>query len=84
MCISSSLSRHVLLNAFNQASVRRNNPEGILFHSDQGVQYASEDFRERLANNLAIQSMSRRGNCWDNAVSESFFGTLKRELKVFE
>ena len=82
MCISSSLSRHVLLNAFNQASVRRNNPEGILFHSDQGVQYASEDFRERLANNLAIQSMSRRGNCWDNAVSESFFCTLKRELML--
>ena len=55
--------------------------DGIIFHSDQGVQYASKSFRELLKNNGFQQSMSRRGNCYDNAVTESFFHTLKTELK---
>ena len=78
--MSSSLGKDLLLKAFHQASHRRSNPEGILFHSDQGVQYTSEDFRGVLSKKLTIQSMSRKGNCWDNAVCESFFSTLKREL----
>ncbi len=54
--------------------------KGMIHHSDRGSQYASTDFRRRLET-LSIQvSMSRRGNCWDNAVAESFFGTLKQEL----
>jgi transposase InsO family protein len=54
--------------------------EGIIFHSDQGIQYTSESFRELLRENGFIQSMSRRGNCYDNAVTETFFHTLKTEL----
>jgi hypothetical protein len=51
---------------------------GVIFHSDQGRQYASSRFRLALAKKGFAQSMSRRGNCWDNAVAESFFATLKR------
>lgn len=80
--MSSSLGSDLLLRAFYQASLRRGNPEGILFHSDQGVQYTSSDFRGALSKKLTTQSMSRKGNCWDNAVSESFFSTLKRELML--
>lgn len=52
---------------------------GLLFHSDRGSQYASHGFRQVLGACGAIQSMSRKGNCWDNAVAESFFATLKNE-----
>lgn len=52
---------------------------GVIFHSDQGRQYASGRFRQTLAAKGVTQSMSRKGNCWDNAVAESFFATLKRE-----
>lgn len=54
---------------------------GVRFHSDRGVQYACYEFRNMLsANKLVRQSMSRKANCWDNAVAESFFKTLKMEL----
>jgi putative transposase len=53
---------------------------GLLFHSDQGSQYASHDYRAALQAAGICCSMSRRGNCWDNAVAESFFGTLKSEF----
>lgn len=53
---------------------------GLLFHSDRGSQYASGDYRAALQGAGLCCSMSRRGNCWDNAVVESFFGTLKTEL----
>jgi len=59
---------------------RRPEPGGLLYHSDRGVQYASEAYRRRLSEAGAEASMSRPGNCYDNAVSESFFGTLKTEL----
>jgi len=67
-------------------SLRRPKP-GLVFHSDRGAQYASKAFRRRLWRYRMQQSMSRKGNCWDNAVSESFFATLKKELvrnHVFE
>lgn len=51
----------------------------IMFHSDQGCQYTSKEFRLYLSDRGILQSMSRRGQCWDNAPTESFFGTLKRE-----
>ena len=51
----------------------------IIFHSDRGVQYACKAFRNLLKNPLITQSMSRKGNCWDNAVAESFFKTMKVE-----
>jgi transposase InsO family protein len=53
--------------------------EALLFHSDQGSQYASHEYRAALAELKILQSMSRKGNCWDNAVAESFFATLKKE-----
>lgn len=60
----------------------RNRPitKSLLFHSDRGVQYACKEFRKQLSGKPVLQSMSRKGNCWDNAVAESFFKTLKTEL----
>jgi putative transposase len=60
----------------------RNRPitKSLLFHSDRGVQYACQQFRNQLKDMPVLQSMSRKGNCWDNAVAESFFKTLKTEL----
>jgi transposase InsO family protein len=55
-------------------------PSGLVFHSDRGSQYASGDYRGALQAAGISCSMSRRGNCWDNAVAESFFGTLKTEF----
>ena len=52
----------------------------LLFHSDRGVQYACQGFRDELEDKPVLQSMSRKGNCWDNAVAESFFKTMKTEL----
>lgn len=68
--------------ALEQAVIRRNPAEGMLFHSDQGVQYACEDFTKNLDKHSITQSMSRKGNCWDNAPAESFFKTLKYELDM--
>lgn len=66
--------------AFIQAVKRYQPLPGLIFHSDRGVQYASEDFRGLLKEFQVIQSMSGKGNCYDNAVAESFFHTLKTEL----
>lgn len=57
---------------------------GLIFHSDRGIQYAAEETRNFLIENEMIQSMSRKGNCFDNAVMESFFHTLKTEMVYFE
>ena len=65
--------------AFNRAVANRTPQEGMIFHSDRGVQYACSDFRDLLKNHKCQQSMSRKGNCWDNAVAESFFKTIKAE-----
>jgi transposase InsO family protein len=56
------------------------NPNELIFHSDRGVQYACEEFRALLQRYQIIQSMSRKGNCWDNAVAENFFKIIKSEL----
>ncbi len=58
----------------------RRPPPGLLHHSDRGSEYASGDYQEVLTQHGIVGSMSRRGNCWDNAVAESFFATLKVEL----
>jgi putative transposase len=78
--MSKSLATATLLQAFWMAVVRRGAPEGLIFHSDRGVQYASMRFRNVLREKRFIQSMSRKGNCWDNACAESFFKSLKSEL----
>jgi putative transposase len=78
--LSESLERHSTIRAFQKALWRRRPGAGLLVHSDRGVQYASADFRKLLKDNKFVQSMSRKGNCWDNAVAESFFHTLKTQL----
>lgn len=59
---------------------RRGFPRGVLFHSDRGSQYCSNDYQKMLKSFGFICSMSRKGNCWDNAVAESFFHSIKTEL----
>ena len=78
--MSASLERGLVLEAFSMAWARRAPKPGLLHHSDQGSQYASGDYQGLLSGAGCIASMSRRGNCWDNAPVESFFATLKREL----
>lgn len=78
--LSPRLDRHLVLTALDRALTRRRPPPGLLHHSDRGSVYASGDYQARLAAVGLVPSMSRRGDCWDNAVVESFFATLKREL----
>ena len=67
-------------DALNMAIQRRRPQVGLIWHTDRGSQYASYEHRDLLHKHGIVQSMSRKGNCWDNAVSESFFHTLKTEL----
>lgn len=67
-------------DAFNMAIRQRNPPVGLIWHTDRGSQYASYSHKDLLQEHGIIQSMSRKGNCWDNAVAESFFKTLKSNL----
>ena len=70
----------LVCDAMNMALAARRPAPGLLFHSDRGSQYTSVDFRALLAEHHVVQSLSRRAQCWDNAVSESWFGTYKLEL----
>ena len=78
--VSAVNDRHVTIKALEMALKRRCPDLGLLHHSDQGCTYASEDYQDILEARGIICSMSRRGNCWDNAVMESFFSTVKSEL----
>lgn len=78
--MGTTLERSLVLNAWEMAKQNRQPQSGLLFHSDRGSQYASNDCKAVLKEAEATQSMSRKGNCWDNAPSESFFATIKREL----
>ncbi len=66
--------------ALRMALTTRRPPAGLLHHSDRGGQYAAGSYQQLLSTHGITASMSRKGNCWDNACVESFFGTLKREL----
>ena len=77
--MSDRLTSGFVVKALYQAIGRRHPASGCIFHSDRGIQYASTDFRDVLKAYGFIQSMSRKGNCYDNAVAESFFHTLKTE-----
>lgn len=79
---SASLATDFVLAALQMAILRRGGKcaPGLILHSDRGVQYTSERFRAQLAAHGILASMSRRGNCYDNAQNESFFSTLKIEL----
>ena len=78
--VSAVNDRHLTLKALEMALKRRCPEIGLLHHSDQGSTYASEDYQDELAGRGIVCSMSRRGNCHDNAVMESFFSTVKHEL----
>lgn len=77
--MNKEMKTELVLDALNMAVLDRKPNTGLLFHSDRGVQYASEAFKARLKQLGIQQSMSRKGNCWDNACVESFFGTMKQE-----
>lgn len=77
------MTKELVINAFNMAYWRRRPDAGLIFHSDRGSQYASHEFKKRLLSCNAIQSMSGTGNCFDNAVAESFFASLKLECVYF-
>lgn len=78
--VSDRLTEELTLRALDQALAHRRPSAGLLHHSDRGSQYAAREYRKRLANSGLRASMSRRGDCWDNAVVESFFSSLKTEL----
>lgn len=74
------MTAELVLRALDMGLMRRGERVSPLIHTDRGSQYASSEFRARLSTLLCQQSMSRKGNCWDNSVAESFFATLKLEL----
>lgn len=75
-----TMEAELALDALQMALDQRRPTSDVLHHTDRGVQYACGDYRKLLTRNKMICSMSRKGDCWDNAVSESFFATLKSEL----
>jgi transposase InsO family protein len=78
--MSERLGTALVAAALSMALLHRQPPAKLLFHSDRGVQYASGDFRHALQAAKLMPSMSRKGNCYDNATMESFWSTLKLEL----
>ena len=75
-----NIDRSLVLSALDMAIVGRRPTQEVLCHSDRGSQYASGDYQKRLKEAGIVCSMSRRGNCWDNAPTESFFASLKKEM----
>jgi putative transposase len=77
--MDTTLERSLVLSALGMAITNRHPSAGLLCHSDRGSQYASGDYQQALSDAGIVCSMSRKGNCWDNAPTEAFFATLKRE-----
>jgi putative transposase len=78
--MSQTIDRSLVLCALDMAIARRKPSLNLICHSDRGSQYASGDYQKRLEEAGIVCSMSRRGNCWDNAPTESFFASLKKEM----
>jgi transposase InsO family protein len=78
--MSESLKSKVAVDALDMAIGKRKPSAGLIHHSDRGVQYACGEYQRVLGENGMLPSMSRKGDCWDNAAMESFFSTLKKEL----
>jgi transposase InsO family protein len=78
--MSEHIDTKLILAAWGMAVTQSQPPAGLVFHLDRGVQYASLDYRHALQNAQAIASMSRKANCYDNAIMESFWSALKHEL----
>ncbi len=79
LAMGAHMTSRLVCDALEQAINRRKSAPGLLLHSDRGSQYSAGDYREIISNEGMIQSMSRNGNCWDNAPMESFFKTMKVE-----
>lgn len=77
--LDSTMTRKLVIDAFNTAINKENPEEGLIFHSDRGVQYTSYDYQDLLRENGVLQSMSAKGCCYDNACAESFFSSLKKD-----
>jgi putative transposase len=82
--MSERMTKDLALNALRMALVKRKPPRGLIHHTDRGSQYACGAYRKLLGSFGMICSMSRKGNCWDNAVVESFFHSMKTEMIFFE
>jgi putative transposase len=78
--MADNMKAQLINDALTMAIWKRKPKKGLIWHSDRGSQYASDSHRAILKDHGIVQSMSRKGNCWDNAVAESFFHTLKTEL----
>ena len=81
--VGDRLTKDLVIKSFEMACMRRNPAQGLIFHSDRGSQYASEEFRKALVRKGFTASMSGKGNCYDNAYAESLFHTIKLE-EVYE
>jgi putative transposase len=79
--MSEKIDADLACRSLEEALIREGNPRGVIVHTDRGSTYCSHQYRNLLAQNELQGSMSRKGNCWDNAVAESFFSSLKSELK---
>ncbi len=77
--VSARIDQALVNDALNAALYTRGNPRGVIVHTDRGSQYCAHSFIAILAKHGCLQSMSRKGNCWDNAVAESFFATFKKQ-----
>ena len=80
LAMDKTIAETLTLSALKQAILRRSPPKGLIYHSDRGVQFACNNFKALLAQHEFTGSMCKKGDCWDNAVAESFFHTLKVEL----
>ena len=80
--MSERIDKDLVLNALEMALMRRCPDSEVLHHTDRGSIYASDEYREKMVRNRLKPSMSRKADCYDNAVAESFFSTLKNELVV--
>lgn len=78
--MSKSMKKDLVCNALLMALFKRKFPKNVIMHTDRGSQYCSNKYRAIIKNNKLTGSMSRKGNCWDNSIAESFFHTLKTEL----
>lgn len=78
--LGARMTKQLTIDALDQALARTDCQPGAIFHSDRGSQYAAYDYQDKLRENGIRQSMSAKGDCYDNACMESFFGTLKKEL----
>ena len=77
--MSNRINKQLVIDALKHALKNRNYPTGVIVHTDRGSQYASNAYKALLKQHKLIGSMSRKGNCWDNAVAENFFGIIKKE-----